>query len=101
MTKKHIKQPAPARGTACPAPKGLTPRMRDLVQAVASLTEARGIAPSLEELARELRVHPSRVQRLACGAEASGALVRDARIPRSLRLPMTARENATATRRTT
>jgi hypothetical protein len=64
----------------------LSPRMRDLCRAVETLTEKRGIPPSMTEVARELRVHPSRVQQLAIKAAARGAIVREAGIPRSLRV---------------
>lgn len=64
----------------------LSPRMRDLVRAVESLTASRGIPPSITEVAAALHVHPSRAQQLAVKAEARGAIVREARIPRSLRV---------------
>jgi hypothetical protein len=65
----------------------LTPRMRDLVNAVDTLTKARGIPPSLTEVAAKMGVHPSRAGQLAVAAEARGGLARDPRIPRSMRVP--------------
>lgn len=77
----------------------LTPRMHDLCRAVEALTEKRGIPPSMTEVARELRLHPSRVQQLAVDAEARGAITREARIPRSLRVnPNYGRSSRTHTR---
>lgn len=83
-------------------PATLTPRMRDLCRAVGVLTERRGIPPALHEVARELRIHPSRAQKLAVDAVARGALVRDPGIPRSMRLPDSGAAMAvTTTRRKT
>lgn len=73
----------------------LSPRMRDLVRAVESLTASRGIPPSITEVAAVLHVHPSRAQQLAVDAEARGALVREARIPRSLRVVREAPDRST------
>lgn len=67
-------------------PVPLSPRMVDFCRAVETLTERRGIPPSLTEIAQELRVHPSRAQKLALDAEARGAIVREPRIPRSMRV---------------
>ena len=65
----------------------LTPRMCDLVKAVATLTEKRGIPPTITEVAARMGVHPTRVAQLAVAAAARGGLVRDPRIPRSMRVP--------------
>jgi len=69
----------------------LTPRMRDLVRAVAALTEKRGIPPTITEVAARMGVHPTRVAQLAVAAAARGGLVRDPRIPRSMRVPNSSR----------
>jgi DNA-directed RNA polymerase specialized sigma subunit len=66
--------------------KQLTPRMRELVKAVAALTEKRGIPPTITEVAGAMGVSASRVQQLRDEAEARGGLVCDRRIPRSMRL---------------
>jgi len=71
--------------------KPLTPRMCDLVKAVATLTEKRGIPPTITEVAARMGVHPTRVAQLAVAAAARGGLVRDPRIPRSMRVPNPAR----------
>jgi Mn-dependent DtxR family transcriptional regulator len=71
--------------TAAAAP--LSPRMRDLVKAVARLTEQRGYPPSIIELAAALKVHPSRVTELAHAAKARGALLMEPRQARSIRVP--------------
>ena len=65
----------------------LTPRMRDLVKAVATLTERRGIPPTITEVAGQMGVHPTRVAQLAVAAAARGGLLRDPRIARSMRVP--------------
>lgn len=65
----------------------LTPRMCDLVKAVATLTEKRGIPPTIMEVAARMGVHPTRVAQLAVAAAARGGLLRDPRIPRSMRVP--------------
>jgi hypothetical protein len=69
----------------------LTPRMCDLVKAVARLTEQRGIPPTITEVAARMGLHPTRVAQLAVAAAARGGLVRDPRIPRSMRVPNPAR----------
>jgi len=69
----------------------LTPRMCDLVKAVATLTEKRGIPPTITEVAARMGVHPTRVAQLAVAAAARGGLVRDPRIPRSMRVPNSSR----------
>lgn len=75
----------------------LTPRMHDLIRAVETLTERRGIPPTLVEVARELHVHPSRAQQLAVDAQARGALVREPRVARSLRVAADNRPTTTST----
>ena len=69
----------------------LTPRMCDLVKAVATLTETRGIPPTITEVAARMGVHPTRVAQLAVAAAARGGLLRDPRIPRSMRVPNSSR----------
>jgi SOS-response transcriptional repressor LexA len=70
-----------------PMTRTLTPRQAELVAAVGRLTRKRGFSPSLEELGAELGVHRSRIAALARAAEARGALIREPRVPRSMRIP--------------
>lgn len=76
-----------------------SPRMLDLCRAVRTLTARRGIPPTIVEVASELRVHPSRAQRLAVDAEARGAVTREPRIARSLRVILPANFRSAATQR--
>jgi SOS-response transcriptional repressor LexA len=64
----------------------LTQRQRDFARAVATLTRRRGIPPTLSELAEELGVSLQRAATLAADCEARGAVSRERRVARSLRL---------------
>lgn len=81
-TIKHIPD-----NTVMNKPKKLSPRQTDFVVAVGQLARASGYGPTLGELAAFLGVTVSRAHRLANETAARGAIVRDPRIPRSLRLP--------------
>lgn len=83
MSRTHTENTHMPTATAA---RPLTPRMHDLCRAITTLTERRGFPPSLHEVAAVMGVNASRVQRLAVDAEARGAIVREARIPRSLRV---------------
>lgn len=66
--------------------KNLTPRQRDFARAVATLTEQRGIPPTLAEVAAELAVSLPRSAQLAEACQARGAVTRERRVARSLRV---------------
>lgn len=65
----------------------LSPRQVDFVQAVSQLTRACGFAPSLWELAVHMGISVSRAHKLAVETAARGHVIRDERIPRSIRIP--------------
>lgn len=64
----------------------LSPRQRDFVRAVESLTKRRGIPPTLSEAANELTVSLARAAQLAAACEERGAITRERRVARSLRV---------------
>lgn len=64
----------------------LSPRQRDFARAVATLTKKRGIPPTLVELAEELSVSLPRAAQLAAECHARGAVTREPRVARSLRV---------------
>lgn len=65
----------------------LTPRTRDFVEAVSRLTRANGgLPPTLAELSRELKLHPSRCAVLAKVAADRGAIERKPRLARAIRV---------------
>ena len=66
--------------------KPLTPRQRDLVEAVRQFTAAHAYAPSLSDLGRELGVSRQHAQRLALEAADRGHLIHDPGTARSWRL---------------
>lgn len=55
-------------------PKKLTPRVRQLVETVAAMTEERGYPPTRDEVGEALRVSRTQVSRLAVQARDAGAL---------------------------
>lgn len=64
----------------------LSPRMSELVNAVAALTAKNGFPPSLREVAEEMGVGHPRAAFLAAEAERRGRLTRTPRAHRSLRV---------------
>jgi hypothetical protein len=81
------------------SPPLLSRRQEALVAAVERLTAARGFAPSLRELADELRVHPSRIGQLVASTAAKGRISHVPRVARSLRvIPPTDRRSTPSTR---
>lgn len=64
----------------------LSPRQRDFTRAVAALAKQRGIPPTLRELAAELGVSVPRVATLADACESRGAVTRERRVARSIRV---------------
>lgn len=64
----------------------LSPRQRDFARAVSILTKRRGLPPTLAEVAAELAVSIQRVSQLATVCEARGAVTRERRVARSLRV---------------
>ncbi len=66
--------------------KALSPRQRDFTRAVSALTKRRGIPPTLSELAEELSVSLPRSAQLAEECQARGAVTRERRVARSLRV---------------
>jgi hypothetical protein len=72
-------------------PIALSRRQKDFARAVATLTRRRGIPPTLSELAVELGVSLQRAATLAADCEARGAVSRERRVARSLRLVEPAR----------
>lgn len=64
----------------------LSQRQRDFTRAVATLTRRRGIPPTLSELAAELAVSLPRAAQLADACQARGAITREPRVARSIRV---------------
>jgi SOS-response transcriptional repressor LexA len=64
----------------------LSPRQRDFARAVATLTKQRGFPPTLAEVAKELSVSLPRAAQLATTCQARGAVTREPRVARSLRV---------------
>jgi SOS-response transcriptional repressor LexA len=67
-------------------PLALTPRQRDFLNTIERLTHGRGIPPTVAEASRALNLHPSRGATLVRTLVWKGALTREPRIPRSLRV---------------
>ena len=67
-------------------PLALTPRQRDFLNTVERLTRDRGFPPTIAEASRVLKLHPSRGATLVRTLVWKGALTREPRIPRSLRV---------------
>lgn len=68
------------------AVNGLTTRQGDFVRALDVLTRRRGIAPTLAEIAEEIGVSLPRAAQLAAACQARGAVSRERRVARSLRV---------------
>jgi SOS-response transcriptional repressor LexA len=64
----------------------ISQRQRDFARAVAVLTKRRGFPPTLAELAIELAVSLPRAAQLADACQARGAVTREPRVARSLRV---------------
>lgn len=64
----------------------LSPRRRDFTRAVSTLTKRRGFPPTLAEVAKEIAVSLPRAAQLAAVCEARGAVSRERRVARSLRV---------------
>jgi SOS-response transcriptional repressor LexA len=64
----------------------LSPRQLDFTRAVVELTRRRGIPPTLAEIGDELGVTLQRAAALAAECEARGAIARERRVARSLRV---------------
>jgi len=64
----------------------LSPRQRDFARAVATLTKRRGFPPTLSELAKELAVSLPRAAQLADACQSRGAVSKERRVARSLRV---------------
>lgn len=67
-------------------PLPLSPRMAQLVDAVAKITAERGIAPSLAEIGKAMGITPHRARVLAAEAERRGRLTHTPRVHRSWRV---------------
>ena len=67
-------------------PLSLTPRQRDFLNTIERLTRDRGFPPTIAEASRALNLHPSRGASLVWTLARKGALTREPRIPRSLRV---------------
>jgi SOS-response transcriptional repressor LexA len=67
-------------------PLALTPRQRDFLNTIERLTRDRGFPPTIAEASRALNLHPSRGASLVWTLARKGALTREPRIPRSLRV---------------
>lgn len=67
-------------------PLALTPRQRDFLNTIERLTQDRGFPPTIAEASRVLNLHPSRGASLVWTLARKGALTREPRIPRSLRV---------------
>jgi len=66
--------------------ESLTPRQRDFTQTVAALSRRRGIPPTLAEVAAEMEISEARAIQLADSCQARGAVKRERRVARSLRV---------------
>ena len=64
----------------------LTRRQCDFTRAVGTLTRRRGIPPTLAEVAAEMEVSEARAIQLADSCQARGAVKRERRVARSLRV---------------
>lgn len=64
----------------------LSKRMQQYLAALERLTADRGFPPTLSELARECGVHPTRSQQLARSLTRRGLILREPKVPRSIRL---------------
>jgi hypothetical protein len=64
----------------------LSPRQRDFARAVKILTKRRGIPPTLAEVAKEISVSLPRAVQLADACQSRGAVSRERRVARSLRV---------------
>lgn len=64
----------------------LTPRQKDFIAAVESLTTARGFPPSLHEIAEQLGISPTRVTNIGRECVDRGAVQHTPRVPRSWRV---------------
>lgn len=64
----------------------LSPRQRELVDTIASMTNERGFPPTLREISAKLGVHFSRAATLAGYAERRGWLTHEPRVARSWRV---------------
>lgn len=64
----------------------LTRRQCDFARAVGTLTRRRGIPPTIKEVAAELEISEARAIQLADSCQARGAVTRERRVARSLRL---------------
>lgn len=64
----------------------LSPRQKDFTRAVSILTRRRGLPPTLAEIARELDVSVQRADQLATACAARGAVVREPRVARGIRV---------------
>ena len=67
-------------------PKKLSPRMSQLVNAVASLTKEHGYPPSICELASEIKSSKGRAYALSIEAERRGYLTRNRNVHRSMKV---------------
>lgn len=67
-------------------PLALTPRQRDFLDTIERLTRDRGFPPSIAEASRALNLHPSRGASLVWTLARKGAITREPRVPRSIRV---------------
>lgn len=67
-------------------PPMLSPRQKQLVAAVKRLTEAKGHAPAIRELAAEMELSAARVHELIRTAERRGAVTHVPRVARTVRV---------------
>ena len=72
----------------------LSPRQRQLVETIETLTASRGFPPSMSEAAVAMGLHRSRVAQLAESAAKKGAIAREPRAARSWRVVKTAQPKA-------
>jgi SOS-response transcriptional repressor LexA len=64
----------------------LSPRQREILDLIPTLTRERGIPPSFGEIGERLGIHVSRVRQIAISLQRRGLVVREPRVARSLRL---------------
>jgi repressor LexA len=68
----------------------LSKRQEQLCRTIETLTADRGFPPSVREIAAAMGVHASRAAQLVRTAEARGAVAREPRVARSLRVTQAA-----------